>query len=322
MLTPEQVAAFRADIATHVHPPVDAGLPDAARLSLQPSIETIAAQQQLLEHPTWMAIQRRLLDLEPDDPDEGLTCHHSACLVRTKGNPSVRWHTDFHPAATRGQGWLNRSETRRAHGMWFYLNGSHPRKGGLCVIENSHRADWQPPPGFVFSPNRKTFHRIGATDEEARQGCAYARPRLGIHALGSCMSLKRSAHHPDGTYTVLPLLYCCCRRSCMVTDPSFDVDGCVPLVTGPGDMIIFAPRTFHAAFPMPRDFDDVRHSANFGLRREPFMTGASPDCPLLAPWVRSLKAAQLEEALPEHLKRFAKRYPGYPSGSRQPAARL
>ena len=26
-------------------------------------------------------------------------------------------------------GWINRSETRRGHGMWFYLNGSHPRRG-------------------------------------------------------------------------------------------------------------------------------------------------------------------------------------------------
>ena len=108
----------------------------------------------------------------------------------------------------------------------------------------------------------------------------------------------------------------------VVADPSFDVDGCVPLVTNPGDLIIFAPRTFHGAFPVPRGFNDVRHSANFGLRQQPFMTGASADCPLLAPWARSLQAAQLEDALPDHLKRFARLYPGSPAGPRQPAALL
>lgn len=177
VLSPEQVAAFRTDITASVHPPGE--LPEAARLALQPSIETIASQQRLLEHPRWMAVQRRLLDLAADDPGEGLTCHHSACLVRTKGNSSVRWHTDFHPVATRGQGWLNRSETRRGHGMWFYLNGSHPRAGGLCVIENSHRPDWRPPRGFAFAPGRKTFHRIGESEEEIRSGCAY-KPRLSV----------------------------------------------------------------------------------------------------------------------------------------------
>jgi hypothetical protein len=49
VLSPEQVAAFRTDITASVHPPGE--LPEAARLALQPSIETIASQQRLLEHP-------------------------------------------------------------------------------------------------------------------------------------------------------------------------------------------------------------------------------------------------------------------------------
>ena len=159
----------------------------------RPSIETIPAQQQLLENPVWMAIQRRLLDLAPEDSGEGLTCHHSACLVRTKGHPCVRWHTDFHPLATRGSEWLNRSETRRGHGMWFYLNGSHPRAGGLCVIENSHRTDWQPPRGFIFSPNRKTFHRSGETEDEVLLGCAspYHYSSCAPFVCAFCKYLKR-----------------------------------------------------------------------------------------------------------------------------------
>ncbi len=56
------------------------------------------------------------------------------------------WHTDFADPngdltaaeLAQGRGWQNSSETRRGHGMWFYLNGSHPRRGGVC-----ERVRWQ-----------------------------------------------------------------------------------------------------------------------------------------------------------------------------------
>jgi hypothetical protein len=50
VLTPAEVTTFRADIAAAIHPPAryPAGPPPATRLSLQPSVETVGAQQRLL----------------------------------------------------------------------------------------------------------------------------------------------------------------------------------------------------------------------------------------------------------------------------------
>ena len=59
---------------------------------------------------------------------------------------------------------------------------------------------------------------------------------------------------------------------------SFDVPGCVPIVAAPGDMIVWALRTYHAAFPLLDSWGDARHSANFGL------AGSEPDLVLALLW--------------------------------------
>ena len=43
-----------------------------------------------------------------------------------------------------------------------------------------------------------------------------------------------------------------------------------------GTRIVWAARTYHAAFPLLPDFEGARHSANFGLRAQPGVTGADP----------------------------------------------
>ena len=94
---------------------------------------------------------------------------------------------------------------------------------------------------------------------------------------------------------------------------SFDVPGCVPIVSEPGDLILFAARTYHAVFPMPAEWDDVRRSANFGLRAQPGHDDTvAPGVHWLAPWPRSAGAKRLEASLPAQLKKFASHYPGYP----------
>ena len=93
-LSAAEVAAFRADIEAGCHPRGE-GLEPNARLIIQPSIESVPAQQRLLENPVWMTVQRTLLDIPPGyepPPERPLTCHHSACLVRTPGNRSVEWY--------------------------------------------------------------------------------------------------------------------------------------------------------------------------------------------------------------------------------------
>ena len=98
-------------------------------------------------------------------------------------------------------------------GKWFYISGSRPIHGGLCVIADSHALDWQGPEGFSLTADRKSFYPQGA---------------------------EPSAY--DG----------------------FDIPGLVPLFTNPGDMIIFAHRTYHGAFP--NKSDDVRLSCAIGFR--------------------------------------------------------
>jgi hypothetical protein len=113
--------------------------------------------------------------------------------------------------------WINSSETRRGHGCWFYLNGSHPRRGGVCVIADSHRPGWTGPEGFEF------------TSQELKKGIG-----------------GRSFRRPGAADQIYN---------------SFDVPGCVPIVAGPGDMIVWVPRTYHAAFPLLDSWDDTRDSS-------------------------------------------------------------
>lgn len=80
-----------------------------------------------------------------------------------------RWHSDFtgyEPLPlTNASVHLNRGEG--PNGKWFYLNGSHPRKGGLCVLAGSHRPDYVPPGGFRWSNGPHSgLERLDATTGE------------------------------------------------------------------------------------------------------------------------------------------------------------
>ena len=89
-------------------------------------------------------------------------------------------------------------------GVWFYLNGSAPSKGGLAVIEDSHREGWTGPTGFE------------------------------LFRCGAGRGIRRSGHQTQQRYS------------------RFDVPGCVPLVTAPGDLIVFAARTYRLRFSILR----------------------------------------------------------------------
>ena len=80
----------------------------------------------------------------------------------------------------------------------------------------------------------------------------------------------------------------------------FDVPGLVPLFADPGDMIIFAHRTYPAAFP--NRTDEVRLSCAVGFRPTDYVIDA--------PWPLSNKAVAFKQALPKHLKTYAEAYTG------------
>ena len=80
----------------------------------------------------------------------------------------------------------------------------------------------------------------------------------------------------------------------------FDVPGTVPLFTEPGDMILFAARTYHAAFPNASD----RQRLSCALVMRPRSHVVDP------PWRIPASAAGFLNSLPAHLQRFGDGYTG------------
>ena len=86
----------------------------------------------------------------------------------------------------------------------------------------------------------------------------------------------------------------------------FDVPGIVPLYTDPGDLILFAHRTYHAAFP--NRTDEVRLSCALGFRPASHK--------IKAPWALPAAARQFQNNLaPRHLK-YTEGYTGIEVGWR------
>ncbi len=80
----------------------------------------------------------------------------------------------------------------------------------------------------------------------------------------------------------------------------FDVPGLVPIITDPCDQIVFASRTYHAAFP--NRTDRVRLSCAIIYRPRAYR--------IEAPWPLSVKAQAFLKALPLRLQPFVEGYVG------------
>ena len=80
----------------------------------------------------------------------------------------------------------------------------------------------------------------------------------------------------------------------------FDVPGMVPLFTEPGDEIVFAARTYHAAFP--NQTNQVRLSCGIGLRPRSMR--------IEAPWPLARTAKAFIEAQPIHIQPMVENYVG------------
>ena len=97
---------------------------------------------------------------------DSLTLHRSAAILRAPREGMGTWHTDHrgHIAEPRiANEVLNRYPM--PSGSWFYLNGSHPDRSGIAVIEKSHVADWPGPDGFEMKPDRTGFHPAGEAED-------------------------------------------------------------------------------------------------------------------------------------------------------------
>ena len=96
-------------------------------------VESGPGAWELLEYEPFMDIHRHLIGTDE------LTVHRSAAIVRMSDSQPVNWHTDWCDYATEIKNSgdvLNRSLW--PSGKWFYLTGSRPIHGGLCIIEDSH----------------------------------------------------------------------------------------------------------------------------------------------------------------------------------------
>jgi len=190
-----------------------------------------------------MRIHRHLLGTDL------LTIHRSAAIIRMPGNLGQGWHTDWcgflsQPPKHSGD-ILNRG--LRPSGAWFYLTGSRPAHGGLCVIEGSHVEGWSGPQGFKMMANKGSFYKEKETEK------AYG---------------------------------------------GFDVPGLVPLFTNPGDMIVFAHRTYHAAFP--NQTGEIRLSCAIGFRARHHRIDI--------PWEIPEIGKQFLADLPPHLQQYTHGY--------------
>ena len=224
VLEPGEVEALRADVEM-VLPREE--IDDEQSTVRHAFAEFSPVARGMLLHKKYIDIQMLLLGVTPGVDDDELTVHRSAAIVRKPGagmagGASSPWHSDFtgyEPLPLMNASvHLNRGEG--PNGKWFYLNGAHPRRGGLAIVAESHLESYEPPPGFRWADGR---------------------------ARSSLERLK-----DDGEW--------------VSAASDFDIPGVVPIYCGPQDLIIFAARTMHAAFPVPDDFPDVRHSVGVGLR--------------------------------------------------------
>lgn len=207
-------------------------------------VESGPGAWQLLEYEPFMRIHRYLIGTDQ------LTIHRSAAIIRMPANPPSAWHTDWcgfstEPPKNSGDV-LNRGLW--PSGKWFYLTGSRPEHGGLCVIEDSHVVNWEGPEGFNLTTDRRSFYKEGEAEKPY-----------------------------DG----------------------WDVPGAVPLFTDPGDMIVFAHRTYHAACFTNRT-GEARLSCAIGFRDRRHSIDV--------PWEIPEVGKQFLAELPSHLRRYTHGY--------------
>jgi hypothetical protein len=214
-------------------------------------IESGPGAWSLLENEAFMDIHRHLIGTD------NLTIHRSAAIIRMPGSDPLQWHSDwcgFDDAPPKNSGdVLNRGLW--PSGKWFYITGSRPMHGGLCVIQDSHVEGWEGPEGFSMTADRRSFYPEG--EEERRYN-------------------------------------------------SHDVPGLVPMFTDPGDMIVFAHRTYHWAFG--NRMDEVRLSCAIGFRDSSHKIDV--------PWEIPEVGQKFMVDLPEHLRSYLDGYTSINTGWR------
>ncbi len=162
MIDLDFVGELKASVDELLDP--DRDLPPASNRYHMTLAEESRPLWKLAEHPPYLKYLHKVLGTED------LCLHRSAAILRTPGEGMGRWYTDHksHIAEPRvANEVLNRYPL--PSGSWFYLNGSHPDRSGIAVIEDSHHPGWDAPEGFQLTPDRNSFHRLGEPHDAGRR---------------------------------------------------------------------------------------------------------------------------------------------------------
>lgn len=220
-----------------------AGYDGSADRTLHALVETCPDLLRLIDNQRFLRIQELFAG------SRDMTVGRSAGILRRPGSDGMGWHTDYSfplGEVSRVDDVLN--VTEQPAGTWFYLTGCAPERGGLAVIDRSHRMDWVGPDGFEFSAGHRSFAPRGGWDGHDRM----------------------------------------------------DVPGMVGVIAEPGDQIIFAARTYHAAFP---NGPELRLSCALGFRpgRRALRTG----------WDQPEQSQVFLANAPERFAPYLEHYLGY-----------
>jgi len=162
MITQELVAELKDSINENLDP--DRDLPPSSNRYNMAFAEVSKPLWKLANHAPYMNYVHKV------HQTQDICLHRSAAILRTKGEQMGMWHTDHRGIVENPQvpnDVLNRFAM--PSGNWFYLNGSHPERSGITVIEDSHLPDWQGPEGFELTPNRTSFRRQGDPSQNGYQ---------------------------------------------------------------------------------------------------------------------------------------------------------
>ena len=178
VLEPSDVVALRRDLMAALDPVGD--LATSGELRVQRTfMEHSQALLRLLANKRFIAINEAL------NGTDQLTLHRNGAIAKGAGSGTMSWHTDFRsasPSPDTVDAILNTGDW--PNGIWFYLNGSHPSRGGLAVCADSHREDWVCPRDFV-----RTDRSLAPSESVAEAAAAAGEPELAPFRLAGCVPI-------------------------------------------------------------------------------------------------------------------------------------
>ena len=165
LLPDDLVELLQSEVRRVVDPDCTLG-PGESRTHLSFIEGASEAWEPWLGHEPFMNLQYAMLGTED------VCFHRSAAIIRNPGSAPVGWHTDWcgqtdGPPKNTGDV-LNRGLW--PSGKWFYITGSRPSHGGLCVIEDSHVENWAGPAGFKLTADRRSFYPADSEGESRYNG--------------------------------------------------------------------------------------------------------------------------------------------------------